>query len=91
MCVSLNDSSLCHLSVSLLSHILAVFLREGCMGRGRPLYPSWIHTMVRLHILLHCMSEHGMFVPMAAPPDTWHGLMLCLCNSNVKSALSSDP
>lgn len=69
-CVFLQ-TTLCCVSVcfSSVTHSCSVFLREGCMGRGRPLCPSWIHTMVRLHILSHCMSEHGVFVPTAAPPD----------------------
>lgn len=31
--------------------------------------------MVRLHPLSHCMSEHGMCVPPAAPLNPLHGLM----------------
>lgn len=45
------------------------------MGRGRPLCPWWIHTMVRLHILSHCMLEHGMLLPTAAPADSSY----CVC------------
>lgn len=51
------------------------------MGRGRPLCPSWSHTMVRPHILSHCMSEHGVFVPTA-----WPHVAL-----NVTSVSSNDP
>lgn len=66
----------------LLSFLLSLSLREGCMGRGRPLCLSWILTMVRLHPLSHCMSAHGMCVPPAAPPASLHGLIYWLCNKN---------
>lgn len=63
---------------------LTLTLREGCMGRGRPLCLFWILTMVRLHPLSHCMSAHGMCVPPAAPVNSLHGLtwvlyLKCVC------------
>lgn len=68
-----------------LSFLLSLSLREGCMGRGRPLCLSWILTMVRLHPLSHCMSAHGMCVPPAASPASLHGLISWLCNKNCGS------
>lgn len=81
LCVSLTNSAVSSVCFSSVTHSCSVFLREGCMGRGRPLCPSWSHTMVRPHILSHCMSEHGVFVPTA-----WPHVAL-----NVTSVSSNDP